>query len=176
MLLTRYPGRRYATFKLYYHDHTPDDYEPPYFRAGDSKKDKWFFSTHDQAEVPEKCSIGQVQTGWHAVDLRVASVSAYLPSAEDNNAPFLGTTVDGQNLCAPSLTPAEEAALRQQQSEAQREDARERRVVWDAEEGLGDIDAEGEDDEGAYNTLLMATVIHSFMFTLKRDQRRPSGE
>ncbi|KAI0699230.1 HORMA domain-containing protein [Cytidiella melzeri] len=141
------PRRRYATFKLYYHDHTPDDYEPPYFRAGDSQKDKWFFSTHDQGEVPEKCSVGQVQTGWHAVDLRVTSVSAYLPSAEDNDAPFLGTTA-GQNLGAPTLTPAEEAALRLHQTEAQRQDAMDRRVIWDAEEGLNDVDAEGEDDEG----------------------------
>ncbi|KAI0092965.1 HORMA domain-containing protein [Irpex rosettiformis] len=142
-------GRRYATFKLYYYDHTPDDYEPPYFRAGDSKKDKWFFSTHEQTEVPEKCSIGQVQTGWHAVDLSVTSVSAYLPSTEDNNAPFLGTTAEGKHPCAPMLTPTEEAALRTHQAEVQRQDAQERRVVWDAEEGLGDLDAdaEGEDDE-----------------------------
>ncbi|KAI0768437.1 HORMA domain-containing protein [Irpex lacteus] len=145
------PRRRFATFKLYYYDHTPDDYEPPYFRAGDSKKDKWFFATHDQAEVPEKCSIGQVQTGWHAVDLSVTSVSAYLPSAEDNNAPFLGTTIDGKHNCAPMLTPSEEAALRNHQVEAQRQDALDRRVVWDAEEGLDDVDAEGEieDDDSA---------------------------
>lgn len=143
-------GRRYATFKLYYHDHTPDDYEPPYFRAGDTKKDRWFFSTHDSAEAPEKCSIGQVQTGWHTVDLRVASVSAYLPSVEDNNAPFLGTTADGRYLNAPTLTPKEEAALRLQQLDVQRQDAAERRVVWDAEEGLGDVDAEGEDDDGMW--------------------------
>ncbi|KAI0344853.1 DNA-binding protein [Trametopsis cervina] len=142
------PRRRYATFKLYYHDHTPDDYEPPYFRAGDSKKDKWFFSTHSKGEIPEKCSVGEVQTGWHSVDLRVASVSAYLPSAEDNNAPFLGTTIGGQNVIPPTLSPSEESALRAQQSEAQRQDALERRVVWDAEEGLGDEDADGSDDDG----------------------------
>ena len=99
--------------------------------------------------MPEKCSIGQVQTGWHGVDLRVASVSGYLPSAEDNNAPFAGTTATGGNsLAAPSLTPAAEADLRKQQAEAQKHDALERRVVWDAEEGLGDVDAEGEADDG----------------------------
>ena len=77
----------------------------------------------------------------------MASVSAYLPSAEDNNAPFLGTTADPY---APMLTPTEEIALRNRQAEVQRQDAEGRRVVWDAEEGLGDTDedAEGEDDEG----------------------------
>lgn len=82
------------------------------------------------------------------VDVRVASVSAYLPSVEDNNAPFLGTTTDGRDTSAPTLTPTEEAALRLQQLEIQRQDAAERRVVWDAQEGLGDDDAEGEDDDG----------------------------
>lgn len=106
--------------------------------------------THDSAEAPEKCSIGKVQTGWHTVDLRVASVSAYLPSVEDNNAPFLGTTADGRYLNAPTLTPKEEAALRLQQLDVQRQDAAERRVVWDAEEGPGDVDAEGEDDDGMW--------------------------
>jgi meiosis-specific protein HOP1 len=57
--------RRYATFKLFYYAHTPPDYEPPYFRAGDAEKDKWFFSTHDETEVPDKCSVGNVATPFH---------------------------------------------------------------------------------------------------------------
>ena len=80
----------------------------------------------------------------------MASVSAYLPSAEDNSAPFLGTTADDQDLSAPTLTPAEEAALRLQQLEAQRQDAVERRVVWDAEDGLGEAYAKGQGDNGMY--------------------------
>ncbi|CAL1707531.1 unnamed protein product [Somion occarium] len=139
------PKRRYATFKLFYYDHTPDDYEPPHFRAGDLDKDKWFFTTHGQQEVPEKCSIGQVQTGWHGVDVRVASVSGYLPSLEDNNAPFLGTT-SGNGPLPPPLTPTEEAVTRAQQVEIQKKDANERRVVWDAEDGMGDADGEYDDD------------------------------
>ncbi|KAJ3558173.1 hypothetical protein NM688_g1079 [Phlebia brevispora] len=142
------PKRRFATFKLFYYDHTPDDYEPPHFRAGDAAKDKWFFTTHDRQEVPEKCSVGQIETGWHGVDVRVASVSAYLPTLEDNNAPFSGTTVQGNGLHAPPLTPAEEAETRLQQIELQKEDAQKRHVVWDAEEGLADADAEGENDDG----------------------------
>lgn len=46
------------------------------------------------------------------------------------------------------LTPTEEAALRNHQVEAQRQDALDRRVVWDAEEGLDDVDAEGEIEDG----------------------------
>lgn len=152
MAETLFAGRRFATFKLFYHDHTPDDYEPPHFRAGHPKDDKWFFTTHGRNEVPEKCSVGQVQTGWHGVDMRVASVSAFLPSAEDNNAPFMGTTGGEPGGAPPVLTPVEEATLRKQQVEAQRQDAEERRVVWDAEEGLSrastDVDAEGEADDG----------------------------
>lgn len=89
-------------------------------------------ATHDKGEVPERCSVGSVQTGYHGVDVKVASVSGYLPSAEDNNAPFLGTT-DGNPFGVPPLTPAEEAAMRAQQIEVQRHDALERRVVWDAD-------------------------------------------
>jgi hypothetical protein len=44
------------------------------------------------------------------------------------------------------LTPVEEANHRAQQAEIQTKDASERNVVWDAEQGLGDADAEGEDD------------------------------
>lgn len=135
--------RRFATFKLFYYGYTPNDYEPPHFRAGDAHKDKWFFSTHDVAETPERCSIGTVKTGFHGVDVRVASVAAFLPSAEDNSAPFMGTT---HSHNAPALTPLEEIAARAQQLEAQRQDALERRVLWDADNGLCDEDAEGEDD------------------------------
>ena len=57
--------RRYATFKLYYTDDTPEDYEPQHFRPGDSEKDKFFFTTHDAQEIPEKFSVGMLETGLH---------------------------------------------------------------------------------------------------------------
>ncbi|KAI0748495.1 HORMA domain-containing protein [Daedaleopsis nitida] len=137
------PKRRFATFKLFYYDHTPDDYEPPHFRAGDVNKDKWFMTTHAQGEVPERCSVGFVHTGYHGVDVKVASVSGYLPSCEDNNAPFLGT-MDRSIFAAPPLTPTEEAAQRAQQIKAQRQDAVKRCVVWDGDDGLGDADVGGD--------------------------------
>ncbi|KAI0672868.1 HORMA-domain-containing protein [Trametes maxima] len=136
------PRRRFATFKLFYYENTPDDYEPPHFRAGDAKEDKWFMTTHDREELPERCSVGSVQTGYHGVDVKVTSVSAYLPSGEDNSAPFLGTTT-GNPFGAPQLTPAEEAAVRAKQAEVQRQDANERRIVWDADDGLVGSDGTG---------------------------------
>lgn len=57
--------RRYATFKLFYTEQTPPDYEPEYFRAGDSEKEKFFFATHALEEVPEKINVGKLDTGLH---------------------------------------------------------------------------------------------------------------
>ncbi|KAM5531726.1 hypothetical protein V8D89_014575 [Ganoderma adspersum] len=132
------PKRRFATFKLFYYENTPDNYEPPHFRAGDADKDKWFMATHRKDEAPERCSVGFVHTGYHGVDVNITSVSAYLPSGEDNNAPFLGTTTKTA-FTAPSLTPVEEAAMRAQQIEVQRQDAAARIVVWDGDGGMGHV-------------------------------------
>jgi meiosis-specific protein HOP1 len=77
------------------------------------------------------------------VNVGIQSIVAYLPSTEDNDAAFTGTTTGAS---APSLTPLQEANHRAQQVELQTKDASERNVVWDVEHGLGDADAEGEDD------------------------------
>lgn len=61
----RQPGRRFATFKIFYTDDTPLDYEPPYFQAGDMEKDKCYFMTHDFDEVPDRYNIGKLDTGHH---------------------------------------------------------------------------------------------------------------
>lgn len=58
--------RRYASFKLFYTDKTPSDYEPPHFQAGDVEKDKWYFMTHDLDEVPDRWSVGKLDTGHHS--------------------------------------------------------------------------------------------------------------
>jgi hypothetical protein len=60
------PGRRFATFKLFYQDNTPDDYEPPCFVAGHPVKDRLVFGTHGMNEVPEKARIGVMDTSYHA--------------------------------------------------------------------------------------------------------------
>ncbi|KAG9312996.1 hypothetical protein JVU11DRAFT_6434 [Chiua virens] len=138
------PKCRYGNFKLFFNDNTPDDYQPPYFRADDVNSNRWFFTTHRTAEVPESTRIGKLETGWHGVSMKVVSVSSFLPSStEDNNAPFTGLAA----RCPPKLTPVEEARLRVEDAELQKEDALNRNVVWDAD---ADEDAPGEDvtDEG----------------------------
>ncbi|KAJ6502009.1 HORMA domain-containing protein [Mycena sanguinolenta] len=142
------PKRRFATFKLFYTDETPAEYEPQYFQAGDAQKDKWFFMTHDLDEVPDKWSVGKLDTGHHSVNLSVASIATYLPSSTDNeNATFAGTTSRGP--AGPSLTPVEEAAARAEQAAKQSKDAETRNIVWSAD---GDVqpddllDADGDDD------------------------------
>lgn len=156
---------RYGNFKLFFNDNTPDDYQPPHFRAGDPDSNRWFFTTHKAAEVPETTKIGNLETGWHgyvfkptltlpcfdhfiSVSMKVVSVSSFLPSStEDNNATFTGLT----NRCPPKLTPVEEARLRVEDVELQRKDALRRHVVWDADADADvDEDALGEEisDEG----------------------------
>ncbi|KAF8205628.1 HORMA domain-containing protein [Mycena galopus ATCC 62051] len=147
------PKRRFATFKLFYTDETPAEYEPQYFQAGDAQKDKWFFMTHDLDEVPDKWNVGQLETGHHSVNLSVASIATYLPSSTENeNATFTGTTTRGP--AAPTLTPVEEAAVRAEQAAKQSKDAETRNVVWSADVGVegDDLDAEGEDDEAFVQT------------------------
>ncbi|KAI0273433.1 HORMA domain-containing protein [Gloeopeniophorella convolvens] len=134
------PKRRYATYKAFYYPHTPESYEPPSFRPGDSEADRFFFSTHTKDEIPEKWSVGKLETGWHGVNVHVASVSAYIPPSEADSIALTGACSIG------TLS----ASWRQAQIDAQERDARERVVVWDAEK-MGrldslDVDAECEDD------------------------------
>ena len=56
---------RFGNFKLIFNESTPDDYQPPHFRAADPGNHKWFFTTHGADEVPERMSIGNLETGWH---------------------------------------------------------------------------------------------------------------
>ncbi|KAN0140777.1 DNA-binding protein [Lactarius tabidus] len=131
------PKRRYATFKAFYYPRTPPTYEPPHFRPGDSEANRYFFSTHGKDEVPERWGVGKLETGWHGVNAHIASVSAYIPPAETSN-------------CFP---PSEGSDLRtfaskqrQAQLEAQKQDARERTTIWDAEK-IGRLDSLDEDAE-----------------------------
>ncbi|KAL4074882.1 HORMA domain-containing protein [Scleroderma yunnanense] len=138
------PKSRFGNFKLFFNENTPDDYQPPHFRAGDVDSHKWFFTTHGTSEVPERMSIGNLETGWHGVNMNVTSISSFLPSViEDNNAMFTGITANS----GPKLSPVEEALLRSEDAELQRKDALNRSVVWDADV---DEDADGEEtiDEG----------------------------
>lgn len=64
-------GRRFATFKLFYNDSTPDDYEPPKFVPADAIKDRLVFSTHDVSEAPEKVMISLI---FHSFPLLTSSL------------------------------------------------------------------------------------------------------
>jgi len=87
-----------------------------------------------------------------SVNISIASIAAYLPSStEDNNATFAGTTTRSQNLpfTVTTLTPAQEATIRERQVNAQMQDAEQRSIVWgvDGDDTYSDPDAEGDDDE-----------------------------
>ncbi|KAJ7050454.1 HORMA domain-containing protein [Mycena amicta] len=111
------------TFKLFYTDETPADYEPPHFQAGDAQNDKWYFVTHDMDEVPDN------------VNLSVASIAMYLPSSTENDhVTFIGTV--SRPSTPPPLTP----------------DAEKRNVVWGADAAVegDDVDCPG-DGKDSYN-------------------------
>ncbi|KAG9125602.1 DNA binding protein [Ceratobasidium sp. 392] len=134
------PDRRYATFKIYYHDHTPAEYEPPNFVAGDSEKDRFFFSTHSVREAPNRNLCGESNTGAHTVRVEITSISDYLPSHAVNAATFTGLTKAGN----VAQTFAEATATRDADIQAQRADAENRQIAWDADPA--DEDAPGEVD------------------------------
>ncbi|KAJ7578469.1 HORMA domain-containing protein [Mycena floridula] len=137
------PKRRFASFKVFYTDDTPPEYEPPNFAAGDFEKDKWYFTTHDLDEVPDKWNVGKLNTGHHSVDVNITSIATYLPSSTaHDDCTFAGTTIGG--VSSPTLTPAQEAEVRAVQVAKQGQDASSRTIVW-AVEG-DDADAEGDDD------------------------------
>ncbi|KAF4608196.1 DNA binding protein [Pleurotus pulmonarius] len=140
------PKRRFATFKVFYTESTPPEYEPPNFRPGDQKKDKWYFMTHDMDEMPEKWSLGSVETGHHSVDVNVRSVVSYLPSSTENDDSTFAGTISVDNN-AHKLTPVQEANARVVEAENQLKDAEQRNIAW-AVDGVvvGDEDAEGEED------------------------------
>ncbi|PAV23827.1 meiosis specific hop1 [Pyrrhoderma noxium] len=143
------PRRRFATFKLFYREHTPTEYEPPYFRPGDPIKDKFIFTTHNKAEVPEKFSVGSVITPHHGIDVKVQSVARYIPNGEDDAQEFLGfrSFPKGQEIKLASQVKA-----RSMQTDSLMKDAEERMVAWNAEDPRWtDEDAEGDPDPDYVN-------------------------
>jgi hypothetical protein len=57
------PENAYITMRLFYHDHTPIDYEPPYFKAGSE--------TLPLGIVPVQ--LGSIETAHHEIRLQVAT-------------------------------------------------------------------------------------------------------
>jgi hypothetical protein len=80
------PNERYLSMRLYYHDHTPMDYEPPCFMAT-PLGDIHFWCT------PETTELGQVKTRYHAMHLRIHSIADRL---KQNNGQWTVTSTPVQ--------------------------------------------------------------------------------
>ncbi|KZP01157.1 DNA-binding protein [Calocera viscosa TUFC12733] len=148
-MMEELPPQRYVTFKLFYVEGTPDDYEPPLFRAADADTDRFFFSTHDVGERPEKTSIGSIATSFHGVDVNITSICDIVPRRNQHleDLPF-----DAELPASQILSDEQRRSRFRKEMNAQREDARSRRVVWDAEgrafthDSLQDGDGEPDPD------------------------------
>lgn len=117
-------SRRFLTFKLDYNDHTPEDYEPPHFVAGDPDQDRYTFGTSGIEEVPSATEMGKVDTGFHSVRVALATISGYLPEPNSSD-PKISTH-----------GPRTAVELRELELKKVREEAREREIVWDTEKIL----------------------------------------
>ncbi|KAG8864961.1 DNA binding protein [Tulasnella sp. 330] len=113
------PRRRFATFKLYFTPQTPADYEPPHFVSVEAEKSRLFFSTHDAEEAPERVSCGSVRSGYHSVDVDVASLASIIPARQDD------------------IEPEDHRMARDEETRRQLRDASDRSIVWSAEVGTG---------------------------------------
>ncbi|PLW17208.1 hypothetical protein PCANC_16243 [Puccinia coronata f. sp. avenae] len=113
-------GRRFLTFKLHYNNHTPLDYEPPHFKAGDAELDRFTFGTSGVEEVPSTTEMGRIDTGFHAVRVALATISGYLPEPNASDSKVL----------PKGKSPLE---LREIELDKVREEAKARKVVWDTE-------------------------------------------
>ncbi|GAX82615.1 hypothetical protein CEUSTIGMA_g10041.t1 [Chlamydomonas eustigma] len=67
--LEKVPSERYLFCRLVYHDNTPDDYEPQYFRSMDSSSELGHF-----AKKPFTMNVGAISTEHHQVGLRLKSI------------------------------------------------------------------------------------------------------
>eukprot|EP00963_Diacronema_lutheri_P011320 scaffold1368_cov333-Pavlova_lutheri.AAC.15 len=64
------PNSRRVFVRLSYHDHTPDEYEPPHFQSSTGQKFMPFATTGEKALV---INLGSVETEFHQVSLHVRS-------------------------------------------------------------------------------------------------------
>ncbi|KAH9823314.1 HORMA domain-containing protein [Melampsora americana] len=114
-------GRRFLSFKLYYNERVPLDYEPPHFSAADLEKDRFTFGTAGKEEVPSATEMGKVDTGFHTVRVALASISDFLPVND-----LRGKTTHKEN----------ESQVLNEQIKSVKEEAKQRPIVWDTEKVL----------------------------------------
>ncbi|KAG8950381.1 DNA binding protein, partial [Tulasnella sp. 408] len=112
-MLYSLPRRRYATFKLYYTPETPEEYQPPGFTAVDPEDARLYFATHHSEEVPDREVYGTIETGYHSIDVKVATLTHCIPQTD---------------LSAPAGRSDRKAEIAEQT-----QDAHDRNVVWSAE-------------------------------------------
>ncbi|KAG8908515.1 DNA binding protein [Tulasnella sp. 403] len=131
------PRKRYATFKLYYTPETPDGYEPPNFASAEPEQSRLFFSTHSTDETPEKLSMGEQRSGYHSVDLHVASLASHLPRLADDSMAFGHFTETGEHESLPAKHDRKmETQLREEEVKEQMRDSTNRNIVWSAEDAV----------------------------------------
>ncbi|KAG8932151.1 DNA binding protein [Tulasnella sp. 418] len=94
------------------------------FVPGDVDRDKFFFTTHREKEVPEKVPFGFMDSVFHTVGVEVSSVVNYIPPRETHNNEFNSGKV---------RTDVEMATILEKETKKQLQDAVERNVVWDAD-------------------------------------------
>lgn len=114
-------GRRFLSFKLYYNERVPLDYEPPHFSAADLEKDRFTFGTAGKEEVPSATEMGKVDTGFHTVRVALATISDFLPVND-----LRGKTKQNEN----------ESQVRDEQIKSVKDQAQQRPIVWDTEKLL----------------------------------------
>jgi len=127
------PRKRFLTMRLKYTDDVPLDYEPPGFVGGEPQE-RLLFATPSISDRPDQMSIGAIDTGFHGVNIHLATLAPYLRRAPDE-----------KGLTHFDLLRAD--------AEMQAQDASERKVLWNAEESADmhkdnviDADALGEPD------------------------------
>ncbi|QRW01496.1 HORMA domain protein [Ceratobasidium sp. AG-Ba] len=105
----------------------------------DAEKDRFFFATHNVDEGPERASCGEINVGAHLVRLEVASICSQLPLSEDHTGTFTGLS--------SAQTFDEVGDKRRANADAQRVDAENRQVVWNADPLEEDAPGRADSDE-----------------------------
>ncbi|KAG8917323.1 DNA binding protein, partial [Tulasnella sp. 408] len=89
------------------------EYQPPGFTAVDPEDARLYFATHHSEEVPDREVYGTIETGYHSIDVKVATLTHCIPQTD---------------LSAPTGQSDRKAEIAEQT-----QDAHDRNVVWSAE-------------------------------------------
>ncbi|GMH35357.1 hypothetical protein BSKO_03225 [Bryopsis sp. KO-2023] len=121
--LDKVPEERFLFMKLMYHDHTPDDYEPPHFVPYPAEKKGRF------KHKPFTMHVGSVKTDNHEVSLNVKTMLDYTPHDEAES--------DDETVNDENVVVEEEHSQQHQHCESEGEDM----------QSCGSIDLPDQDNE-----------------------------